>query len=265
MKRVFFLAIGLAGVLGWAKPASADPIQFDINGATAGGATIANSFDWLPGNAMIVEGLVGGPVTVLYQANLNSVVGTPSILNDTQGGFDSITVVSSFTAMQTGPGTFSVLPGGTFQIYAGTSPAPDLAGGTAFSNENLILTGTATGTGSFSAIFDFAGTDPSNPCTQTILGFTVCDLDQSSAPAPPTNDWPGYFTPFGGGGFSNLQVQVLTWDPTYFTNLSSFLNPILTLTSGSNNIPFSQVDPTALFWTGRAGVTSICGPPRQPA
>ncbi len=85
-------------------------------------------------------------------------------------------------------------------------------------------------------------------------------MDQTSAPAPPTNDWAGYFTFFGGGGFSNLQVQVQTWDPTYFTNLSSFLNPILTITSGSNNVPFSQVDPTALFWTGQAGVTSICGP-----
>ena len=145
-------------------------------------------------------------------------------------------------------------------MYAGTSAAPDLAGGTAFSDENLILTGTATGIGSFSQILDFAGTDPSNPCTQTVLGLKVCDLDQTSAPAPPTNDWTGYFTPFGSGGFSNLQVHVLTWDPTYFTNLSSFLNPILTITSGSNNTPFSQVDPTALFWTLQAGVTSICGP-----
>ena len=132
---------------GGQSPRRQTRIQVDINGATAGGATIANSFDWLPGNAMIVEGLVGGPVTVLYQANLNSVVGTPSILNDTQGGFGFDHCRFDFTAMQTGPGTFLVLPGGTFQIYAGTSPAPDLAGGTAFSNENLILTGTATGTG----------------------------------------------------------------------------------------------------------------------
>ncbi len=163
MKRVFFLAIGLAAVLGWARPASADPIAFDINGTTAGGATMANSFDWLPGNSMVVETLVGAPVTLLYQANLNSVVGSPSILNDTTGGFDSITAVASFTAIQTGPGTFSVLPGGTFALYAGTSAAPDLAGGTAFSNENLILTGTATGTGSFSQILDFAGTIPRTP------------------------------------------------------------------------------------------------------
>ena len=265
MKRVFFLAIGLAAVLGWARPASADPIAFDINGTSLGGATIANSFDWLPGNSMVIE--TSGPVsTLVYQANLNSVVGSPSILNDTAGGFDSITAVASFSVTQTGPGTFSVNPGGTFALYAGTSPAPDLAGGTAFSDENLILTGTATGTGNASLILDVFGTDPGNPCSNTVLGFKVCDLDQAAPPALPTNDWPGYFTLFGSGGFSNLEVQVLTWDPNYFTNLSSFLNPILTITSGSNNVPFSQVDPTALFWTGDAGVTTTCGlvPPQTP-
>jgi hypothetical protein len=259
MKRVFFLAMGLAVVLGWAKPASADPIAFDINGIAPGGATTANSFDWLPGNAMLIEG-AGGSATLLYQANLNSVVGTPSILNDSLTGADSITVVASFGVTQTGPGTFSVDPGGTFRIYAGTSAPSDFTGGTAFADENLILTGTATGIGSTSEILDVTGTDPSNPCTQTVLGFKVCNLDQAAPPAPPTNDWPGYFTFFGSGGFSNVQVQVQTFDPTYFTNLSSMLNPIFTLTSGSNNVPFTQVDPTATFWTGQAGVTSICGP-----
>jgi hypothetical protein len=267
MKRVFFMAMGLAGVLAWAGPASADPIAFDINGTSAGGATSANSFDWLPGNAMLVEG--GTPAaptfTLLYQANLNSVVGSPSILNDTAGGADSITVVASFSVTPTGaPGTFSVDPGGTFRLYAGTSAAPDLAGGTAFADENLILTGSATGLGNASLILDIAGTSPSNPCTLMVLGQKVCDLDEAAPPTSPTNDWTGYYTYFGAGGFSNLQVQVQSWDPNYFTNLSSFLNPILTLTSGSNNVPFTQVDPTALFWTGQVGVPSICGPGQTP-
>jgi hypothetical protein len=258
--------MGLVAVLGLARPVSADTIDFDINGLAAGGETTnVINFDWQPGNSMIIEN-PDGTFTLLYQANLALVNGTPDLLNDSAGGLDSITVVASFSVTETAPGsgTFTINSGGTFEMYAGTTAADDLTGGDAFDDELLILTGTATGNGSASLVTDPLGLNPGNNCSITMGLFTVCDLDSTPSDPAPNNDWPGYFSFFGSGGFTSIEVAVLTWNDDYFTNLDDMLNPILTITSGSNNLPFTQVDPTGLFFEGTLGVPNTCGPGQTP-
>jgi hypothetical protein len=265
MKRAFYLALGLTAVLGWANPASAAQISFDINGSSAGGLiTNVINFDWQPGNSAIIES--GGTFTLLYQANLSIVHGTPNTLNDpttTAGVNDAITAVASFSVTPTGPGQFSINPGGMFQIWADQAAADDLAGGPAFADGTLILSGKATGNGSLSLVTDPTGTTPGNSCSNAILTFPkVCDLDSTVSDPGPNNDWPNYYTLYGSGGFTSIEVQATSWNSSYFVDLSSFLSPVLTITSGSNNLPFTQVDPTGQFFTGVTGVgnPAMCGP-----
>ena len=72
MKRVFFLAMGLVAVLGWARPASADDILFDIDGVGGLAAISVDKLDWQPGNTLLKGSTSGSPTTavILYQANL---------------------------------------------------------------------------------------------------------------------------------------------------------------------------------------------------
>jgi hypothetical protein len=246
MKKGFFLGLGLAVALAWAKPAAADTILFDINGTGTGGLTSVDNFDWQPGNTILVEN-TDGTFTIIYQANLSGVFGpSTDFLNCSPSGTSCLTAVAMFTVTPTGPGSFTVDAGGTFQIWADTTEADNYTGGTAFADGTLILSGTATGT--------------SGSLSLTVTG-AVDDIDKFN-----TNDWVGYFTLVGSGGFSNIEVQVLSFDGTYFVDPAfSLLTTFITsLTSGSNNLPYSQVDPTALFWNLVLGVTSTCGPGQTP-
>jgi hypothetical protein len=60
------------------------------------------------------------------------------------------------------------------------------------------------------------------------------------------------------GGITNLQATVTFFDPAYFYNL--VLGSTLTFTSGSNVVPYTQVDPSAVFFNGALGVSDggIC-------
>jgi hypothetical protein len=54
MKRaIAATALGLALV--WASPAAAETVSFDYNGTSGGGAFLVDTFDWLPGNSLLVE------------------------------------------------------------------------------------------------------------------------------------------------------------------------------------------------------------------
>jgi len=256
MKRHFLALTTVAALLFGARQAAADPIQFDINGALAGGGTILSSFDWQAGNSILVETLhTGGATTAVisYQANLSAALGTPSYLNGQLGAGSYLTAVGTFNATETAPGSgvFSIDPGGTFQIWADNSAAVDLVGGAAqFANGIQILTGTATGFGSASLSFN-----PVPPNVDLLDQF--CGPSDSGTPCN-KDSWAGQQTySVGSGGFSNIEFTVLTHDSNYFLNLVNGTS--VSFSSGSNNLPYKNVDPTALFWNGTVGVPSIGG------
>jgi len=245
MKRVLFATMMLAGMAGLARPAAADTIKFDVNGTAPGGVFNVSNFDWYPGNTLLIENTTGGPSTVLYQANLNE--GLDRFTGCTVfGGNSCITAVASFTVTQTGPGTFAVTAG-EFDMYAQTAYADDLTGGTAFStNGVLILQSQVIG--------------PPFGSTALVVDPTVgpTALDQFAGPTGPTNNWPGILTLSGAGGVADIQTHISFANPDYFlTNVNGAL--FTTNSSGSNNLPFHQVDPTALFFNGQIGAPSVCG------
>jgi len=235
MKKQFVVAAMAVLALAWAKPSSADVISFDVNGTGGGTGTIeqATRFDWSPGNSLLIEDANGVTGTVLYQSNLSKIDAIPvgqSYANGTvyegiQGDF--FTAVASFRVTLI-PGGFNVLPGtGVFNIYADAEGGDDLAG-TGFAADpgaKLILTGVAT-SGSGSLI-------PDTP-------LTVQNLDQYNG-----DSYSGQQSVTGTGGF-RINVLVGTYDHNYFlTNPDAFI--FSSVSSGSNNLPFTQVDPSALF------------------
>jgi hypothetical protein len=240
-KRVLFAA-GLAVALGWATPAAADTILFDVNGTAGGTGTIAATrFDWLPGNSLLMEVTPFNPQTgafgsgtVLFQANLGTI--TPAagsgdavytngtVYEGVQGDF--ITAVAAFDITLVSPTSFIITPGGDFNIYADDEGGNDLtgAGFAADGGSTLILSGTAAG--------GFGSLTP--------IPVPPTALDQFGA-----NDYAGVQTISGTGGF-NVTVAVETLDPNYFLSMGNLII-VSAVSSGSNNLPFTQVDPSAFF------------------
>ena len=70
--RKIFLAATVAVALGWASPAAADLVSFDPDGPGPLGAVQGETFDWQPGNTLLIEE-GSGDATILFQANLNTV------------------------------------------------------------------------------------------------------------------------------------------------------------------------------------------------
>jgi hypothetical protein len=229
--------------MGLARPAAADPISFDYNGGAAGGAATVNSFDWWPGNSILLE----DAGTILYQANLNVGSFPDQQTACTLANFDCITAVASFSVVPTIiPGQFSVVSG-TFSMYAGATYADDLTGGSAFADETLILTSTIVfpfGTTSFTA--DLI-TLPDGSIVPNIELLDQFNGDSHS----------GQLSVTGSGGIANILTTVTFANPAYFLDLGagSILNT--TLSAGSNNLPFTQVDPTNLFFNGVIGVPQV--------
>jgi len=263
MRKQLFFAVSLVAALAWAAPASADTILFDVNGTGGGtGTTLATNFDWLPGNAILIE-TSPTTATVVYQANLG-VITTPEdpVCTNVAGGAacngaNSLyyTAVASFNVQLTSETTFDILAGGTFSIYADAAPADDLTGGGAFADGTLVATGTAIlGTGSLTPSFAPAcapGTTPTGGVGSICIGA----LDQTTGDPLPNNDWPGVQTIGGTGGF-NVLLDVDIANPLFFLNQPQVI-VVSATSSGSNTLPFLGVDPTALFWNGQAGVPSV--------
>lgn len=232
MKKTLVIGACLALAMAIAKPSAADDILFDNNGSLAGGGMVASVFDWLPGNSMIRENTTGG-ATVLFQANLGTITSPgPDFLND--GAAITFTAVSTFNVTFNGPSSFLIDPGGTFQIYAdptGTT-ANDLAG-TGFTDGVVILTGTATlGNGNLT---------PNGGPTQ--------NLDQYNG-----DSYSGFQSITGTGG-TTVTVLVQSFNANYFLNLIA--GSTMSFTQTQNNLPFQQVNPSALFYDGSAGVGSL--------
>lgn len=243
MKRVALLT-SLALVMAWATPSFADTIQFDPNGALAGGPGIiqATAFDWLPGNSLIVE-TPGSPLaTIYFQANLGTVQTTTSpvgdYLNCSAGSLSCITAVAVVNVLlhpiSATSTTFDVL-GGTVKVYADNETGRnDLGTGFALDPGAIqILSGTIlpVTTGNFS--FNLAaGIQP---------------LDQFLSPLglePAGNQYPNVNTLSGTGG-TDITARIDTVNSSYFPNLVQ--GSSLSFTNTSQIDPYHQTNPSNAF------------------
>jgi len=250
MKITGWIATVLTGVLLLARPAAADTILFDPDGSGGGGALTITSLDWQQGNSMLIETSTTTG-TILFQSNLNAAL--DGNLIDYSNGSNGIffTAVASFDVTINPDGSFTILSGGTFRIYADTAPGDDLSG-LGFANGDLdcttgnlgcILEGTATtGTGFVFAI-PGTNTQPPNaliPCGTGTSGSTNC-LDQYS---PSGQNYTGVFT-FDAVGGTHVEATVTSFNTDYFLNLVAGTS--IAINDTNNNLPFVAVDPSGLF------------------
>jgi hypothetical protein len=241
-KRLLVAAV-TAAVLVWSAPAQAETIAFDYNGGGLGGSISLDSFDWLQGNSLLMITGVNGSGqlvgTILYQGELSKIV-TPTtpggdIAQGTGGNY--FTATASFNVTFTAPGTFTVDPGGTFNIYYDTDADVNHLAGTGFTDGISIISGTAmSGGGSF----NFFNTG------------TTFDLDSFNA-----NNYPFFLTYEGAGGGS-ITVDITSVNNLFFPTLTTADS--LSFTNTSLVDPFRQIDPAAAFFNGAPGVSSVCGP-----
>jgi len=234
------LAITVALAMGAATPAKADPIAFDYAGAGCGGGTGTGTcisliqFDWLSGNTLLIEDGLGGG-TVWFQANLNSLVDSPNIANGTGGNW--FTATAQFDVTLNPDGTFSV-DSGTFDIWHNTTGPADDTAGTGFTAGTSIVTGTVD--------FGFGN-------ATFVPQFGTFNLDENG-----TNEYPGYLTWFGTGS-SNIFFDITSRDINFFPTLVP--GSSISFTATNLNEPYTDVNPSALFFDGTTGVSpDLCGP-----
>jgi len=257
MKKSIYVATALVLALTWARPAAADTILFDPNGAIGGDNSInAVTFDWAPGNSLIQEHL-GGPIltaTLLYQANLATVQTTTSpagdFLNCSLGALSCITALASFEVVltPTGPNssTYTVIPGsGQIKIYADNE-----------TGNNLTGLGFALDPG---AIEILSATLTSGSGNNNFSDLTPVDMDQflSALGAEPAgNNYPGQFT-YSGQGATDVQALVNTFNPNYFRNLVA--NSSIAMTNTSQIDPYNQANPSAFFSSNAIADGNVLG------
>jgi hypothetical protein len=236
MKKIVTLVAAFAASMALATASNADTIQFDTNGAAGGGVVNADLFDWLPGNSLLVENAAGTKGTILFQANLGTIViPGPDYVNGGNGFF--YTAVAGFgvdiipPAVPGGDTTFtfdSTSATNFFKIYVTTTPTtPDGANdltGSCFVCGTEILSGTALATG-------FQSTNK-----LTTLGGA---LDQFNG-----DDYPGILT-LNGTGSTKVNVLVDSFDSNFFLNLVA--GTTIAFTNTSQIDPYNQANPSAFF------------------
>jgi len=208
-KKVIAAAVLSLGVS--APVWSSDVVQFDYNGAAAGGVlSDVLSFDWSFGNALAIGGNPAGGVqigttnTLIYQAALGLIKDSNNQAVFANGLTDPnhrFAVVSGFGEVATAAGPNASFafdptnPVNFFKIYAnGGTIANDLAG-SGFASGSVILSGTVTGV-SFTSNFTADG--------------TVGQFDQVGV-----DNYGGKLSISGAGG-TRLVVQVNSVDTDYF-------------------------------------------------
>jgi hypothetical protein len=235
MKKVAILAAGVLMAMTWAKASSADTILFDTNGAAAGGIINADLFDWRPGNSLLIENATGTKATLLFQANLGTIVTPTTPTGDFLNGSCVVGVcdfkaVAGFGVNITPTATGSTFtfdgtnPTNFFKIYVDTAAGSDLSG-TCFVCGTQILAGTITPTG-FSSSFNVASTNGGA-------------LDQFGA-----DNYSGISSILGNGSTA-LQATVTSFDSSYFLNLIA--GQTINFTNTSQIDPYNQANPSNVF------------------
>jgi len=229
----------------------ADIVLFDPDGSGgASGSLQVNTFDPSPGNVLAVNAIdpatgsirVGTPFQVLYQARIGTLldVNNRVIAAPGTGALGELTIVASFNEIATtGSASAATFSTNTNQAnsfvriyFDAANDSNDLAG-TGFANGTLIYEGRVTqdGTGSF-------GTTSSS----------IEALDQNG-----TNNYTGVTSVVGGGG-TRLNATTVFANTSFFTGALPVLNLNFNTTT---NTPFNQVDPSAAFFNGAPGVSSV--------
>lgn len=240
MKKVSLVAAALAA-MGLSAQANAafDSIQFDTNGAAAGGLVTINSFDWLPGNALAKDaiGSPTGTFTTYFQATLNSFVftpdggGPPNVYLPAAGTEFTVqaVIVEQVVAALGGASASFISLGGTYKIFYDTSADSNDVTGTGFGDGIQILSGNINlgGSGGFTNF------------TLGPLGafFPTVNLDNFGS-----NNAVGV-TSHQGIGSSNLTVDVISTDTNFFK--SDITQLVVDISDVSNlAAPFTQANPS---------------------
>lgn len=223
---------------------AADQFTFDTNGGAAGGTVAgAVTFDWLPGNALSVNGTqpvalaAGDKSTLLYQANLGVITGATSNILYTNGvGGTFFTAVAGF-----GETTAAVVTGG------GSTTAAFNFDPTNLTNFFYIYAKSAVGNDLTGAGF-VGGTQI---LRAHLISITASNFTTNGVVAPLDNfngdNYPGIRTISGGGG-TTLTAQIDFADSAYFMGLAGGLvNFTFTAFNNTQIVPFDQVDPSARF------------------
>lgn len=241
-----------ASLLCLAGSAQASAI-IDLDGLSGAGTVVhADVFDWLPGNAISVNGETNFDAafgeswdfTTYSQANLSTLTLDGNIQATTNWSY-----VAGFgeSATATGLNSISLFadaanPVNFFEIWAGGAVGNDLLG-TGFNDGVLILSGTVTdATGSFALQLQpdgFGGLIPVDPEL----------LDEYNA-----DDWSGKQTQPGTGA-SIIDVAIGYLNPAYFLNDITGLSVFQT----QQNLPFTSANPAECFVTAANGAEQCDG------
>lgn len=247
MRKIVILAAAFAASMALATASNADTIQFDTNGAVGGvNAVSADLFDWLPGNSLIIE-TSATTATVLFQANLGSIViPGPDYGNGTNGFFYTAVAGFSVDISHPNPGqtdfTFDAA-GATnfFKIYVTTTPTtPDGANdltGSCFVCGTQILSGHAIPDG-FSS---------SNQVTSVNGGA----LDQFNA-----NNYP-LISSILGNGSTNINVLVDSFNGNFFLDLVA--GTTIAFSNTSQIDPYHQANPSGFFSSNGTTDANVLG------
>jgi len=280
MRKIGILAAGFALALAWGTPAAASSvIQFDPNGAVAGGPINIDIFDQAPGNALAV-GVSAQTVVppncattgncpvfnLLYQANLSvaKLSGGNVFSNGTDATFPNkfFTFVAGFQETITSNTT----PGGTTNLTFGYSPTNPNTLSTSATSPNFFFMYDAGANASDLAGTGFVTPGAGNPI---LSGHTVaadfdstfnttglagtaasCGANTSCLDQFGTDNYPAVKSLKGVGG-TTVTVVIDAFNPAYFPNLIA--GTTITFFNTSNNLPFLQVDPSACF--SRTGIS----------
>jgi hypothetical protein len=235
-------AIALALCAQGAFSFAAEPIIFDPTGqglgAGAGGIELG-MFDWLPANALAVNGnpagglSVGSIIHLLSHAKLGVIVDSNGDLHAVPTG--EITFVAGFgeavnTFDPTATGstvTFTYNNSGSnfFEIWWSPTADSNMLGGTLFNNTKRILYGVVT-----DSTGDYSGGSP------------IVTLDQFGP-----NNYPGIQT-ITGSGSTQLAGVIISADPAYFPGLTQAqIDTMKVFFNTSTVTPYRQTNPSAKF------------------
>lgn len=249
------MAVAAACVCGYSVLASAAQIiSFDVDGTGPMPATDVGAFDWVPANALVVNGnpsggiAIGDAVTVLAHSRMGTLLGPNGEIIGLPAGTE-FTFVAGFAEVvtsvsATGIATFAFDPTDLtrnfFEIWTGPSNSNMLAG-TGFNDApKRIFYGQVT-----DAAGNFQSTSP---------------IDQFDQSPDGINNYPGVLTVTGAGS-TQISVQVISIDPDYFPGFGP--TQVVTLKAFFNTstvVPFKQTNPSALFVDGDAGADGSSPP-----
>jgi hypothetical protein len=270
LKKSLLVASFLA-IVAWAAPASA--LTFCPNGVPGSAQCVQfNVLDQAPGNAIAdatVATPIGSSFPVLYQANLGSTqnAGAGTFLNGMNGNF--FTFVLGYQERLTGSSvvggvgvlTFDYSPlndpninnnpadPNFFYMYKVPALASDLAG-TGFvpaapgTPPNPILMGYTTPVG-YSASFTTTGMATPDPGECGAAAPSCLDQGGADLGGGLTNNY-GNVQTLGGTGSVLLKITITGFNPNYFPDLPSGASIVFD-TNTSTNLPYEQIDPSALF------------------